>query len=189
MKILITAPYFQPVPLKYSDILNQHHIEFDMFEVEEKCFESDLIPIIHKYDGVIAGDDHFTSAVFEKAIKLKVISKWGTGIDSIDLKSAKKHGVNVLYTADAFIRPVAETVFGYILSFARNIHIQNTLMKKVELIKRLIQKIFLLKILKKHFSKNISSLIQLCFVKKKFYLKINTMKISKKLKTMNYGLD
>jgi len=130
MKILITAPYFQPVPLKYSNILNQHHIGFDMFEVEEKCFESDLIPIIHKYDGVIAGDDHFTSAVFEKAIKLKVISKWGTGIDSIDLKSAKKHGVKVLNTADAFIRPVAETVFGYILSFARNIHIQNTSMKK-----------------------------------------------------------
>ncbi|MBN4080972.1 phosphoglycerate dehydrogenase [Caldithrix abyssi] len=129
MKILITAPYFRPVPIKYSDMLNQHHIEYDTFEVEEKCFESDLIPIIHKYDGVIAGDDQYTSAVFEKASKLKVIAKWGTGIDSIDLNAAKKHGVQVLNTADAFVKPVSQTVFGYILSFARNIHTQNTLMK------------------------------------------------------------
>ena len=129
MKILITAPYFQPVPVKYSDLLNQYHIKFDTFVVKEKCCESDLIPIIHQYDGVIAGDDQFTSVVFEKASKLKVIAKWGTGIDSIDLNAAKKHGVLVLNTADAFVKPVSQTVFGYILSFARNIHTQNILMK------------------------------------------------------------
>lgn len=129
MKILITAPYFIPVPKKYSDILYQHQIKYDTLEVEEKCFESDLIPIIQNYDGVIAGDDQYTSTVFAKASKLKVIVKWGTGIDSIDLNAAKKRGVKVLNTMDAFIEPVSQTVFGYILSFARNIHSQNTLMK------------------------------------------------------------
>ena len=129
MKILITAPYFIPVPKKYRDILHQHQIKYDTLEVEEKCFESDLIPIIQNYDGVIAGDDQYTSTVFAKASKLKVIAKWGTGIDSIDLNAAKKRGIKVLNTMDAFIEPVSQTVFGYILSFARNIHSQNTSMK------------------------------------------------------------
>jgi len=129
MKILITAPYFIPVPKKYRDILYRHQIRYDTLEVEEKCFESDLIPIIQNYDGVIAGDDQYTSTVFAKASKLKVIAKWGTGIDSIDLNAAKKRGVKVLNTMDAFIEPVSQTVFGYILSFARNIHSQNTSMK------------------------------------------------------------
>ena len=129
MKILITAPYFIPVPKKYRDILYRHQIRYDTLEVEEKCFESDLIPIIQNYDGVIAGDDQYTSTVFAKASKLKVIAKWGTGIDSIDLNAAKKYGVKVLNTMDAFIEPVSQTVFGYILSFARNIHSQNTSMK------------------------------------------------------------
>ena len=129
MKILITAPYFIPVPKKYRDMLYRHQIIYDTLEVEEKCFESDLIPIIQNYDGVIAGDDQYTSTVFAKASKLKVIAKWGTGIDSIDLNAAKKYGVKVLNTMDAFIEPVSQTVFGYILSFARNIHSQNTSMK------------------------------------------------------------
>ena len=129
MKILITAPYFIPVPKKYKDIFYQHQIKYDTLEVKEKCFESDLIPIIQNYDGVIAGDDQYTSNVFAKASKLKVIAKWGTGIDSIDLNAAKKRGVKVLNTMDAFIEPVSQTVFGYILSFARNIHSQNTSMK------------------------------------------------------------
>ncbi len=53
--------------------------------------------------------------------RLKVISKWGTGIDSIDLEAAKRLDIQVCNTPNAFTLPVADTVLGYILSFARNI--------------------------------------------------------------------
>jgi phosphoglycerate dehydrogenase-like enzyme len=53
------------------------------------------------------------------APRLKVISKWGTGIDSIDAAAAARHGIRVTRTPDAFTAAVADTVMGYILAFAR----------------------------------------------------------------------
>jgi len=51
--------------------------------------------------------------------RLKVISKWGTGIDSIDLAAATELGVKVGNTPNAFTVPVAESALGYMLAFAR----------------------------------------------------------------------
>jgi D-3-phosphoglycerate dehydrogenase len=53
------------------------------------------------------------------APRLKVISKWGTGIDSIDREAAKKLDISVRNTPDAFTEAVADSVLGYILAFAR----------------------------------------------------------------------
>jgi D-3-phosphoglycerate dehydrogenase len=50
---------------------------------------------------------------------LKVISKWGTGIDSIDRETAARLGVQVCNTPGAFTDPVADTVMAYLLTFAR----------------------------------------------------------------------
>jgi D-3-phosphoglycerate dehydrogenase len=51
---------------------------------------------------------------------LKVITKWGTGIDSIDLQAAERAGVQVHNTPGAFTEAVADTVLSYVLAFARN---------------------------------------------------------------------
>jgi D-3-phosphoglycerate dehydrogenase len=48
-----------------------------------------------------------------------VISKWGTGIDSIDSQTANELGIQVFRTPNAFTQPVADTVMGYILAFSR----------------------------------------------------------------------
>jgi phosphoglycerate dehydrogenase-like enzyme len=52
---------------------------------------------------------------------LKVISKWGTGIDSIDTSAASKLGVRVYNTPNAFTDAVADTALGYIICFARRL--------------------------------------------------------------------
>ena len=51
--------------------------------------------------------------------RLKVISKWGTGIDSIDKAACAQHGVNIGNTLNAFTSPVADSVLGYMLAFVR----------------------------------------------------------------------
>jgi len=89
--------------------------------VKERLSERELLRCIGDVHGVISGDDEFTVRVFEAAPKLKVISKWGTGIDSIDTVVAKKLGIAVRNTAGAFTEPVADQVMGFILSFARQI--------------------------------------------------------------------
>ncbi len=53
--------------------------------------------------------------------RLRVISKWGTGIDSIDLEAARRLGVRVCNTPGAFTNPVADNVLAYVLAFARRI--------------------------------------------------------------------
>ena len=52
--------------------------------------EKDLLKVISNYDGILCGDDEITKKVINKATKLKVISKWGTGLNSINVSYAKK---------------------------------------------------------------------------------------------------
>lgn len=134
-KVLVTAPYMQKEIDRFQEFFKENEIEIDVPLVEERMEESQLIEIIEKYHGVISGDDRFTEKVFEKAKNLKVISKWGTGIDSIDRNVAKIYGVKVCNTPDAFSHPVADTVMAMILSFSRTIIASDKAMKNDEWIK------------------------------------------------------
>lgn len=129
-KILVTAPYMLPVVERFNDFFDEHGIEYTKADVEERMEEADLLPIIADYDGIICGDDRITHRVIEAASKLKVISKWGTGIDSIDKQAAEARGVRVCRTLDAFTEPVADSTLGYILSFARRLPWMDRQMKQ-----------------------------------------------------------
>ncbi len=120
-KVLISAPYLQRVIHKFESIFEANHIELVLPEVDERLSEDELLQWIGDVDGAICGDDQFTEKVLRAAPKLKVISKWGTGIDSIDKGAADRLGIAVRNTPDAFSRPVADTVLGYILIFAREL--------------------------------------------------------------------
>jgi len=54
------------------------------------------------------------------APRLKVISKWGTGVDSINAEACSRYEIKLCRTPNAFTLPVADTVLGYILAFARH---------------------------------------------------------------------
>jgi len=120
-KVLISAPYIQPIIQKFEPIFEAHNIELVLPEVDERLSEDELLRWVGDIDGVICGDDQFTEQVLRAAPKLKVISKWGTGIDSIDRGAADRLGIAVRNTPNAFSQPVADTVLGYILSFARQL--------------------------------------------------------------------
>lgn len=130
-KVLISAPYFQPVVQRFKPTFDSNGIELVVPEVNERLEESELLNLIVDIDGVICGDDRFTEKVLRKANKLKVISKWGTGIDSIDKQTCNDLGIKVCNTLNAFTEPVADSVMGYILSFARNIPWADREMKKI----------------------------------------------------------
>lgn len=120
-KVLVSAPYMLPFLEEFIPQFEENGITAVAADVNERLEESDLLPIIGEYDGIICGDDRFTPKVFEAAGRLKVISKWGTGIDSIDQVAAAKHNIPVCNTLNAFTEPVADSTLGYILCFARNL--------------------------------------------------------------------
>lgn len=120
--VLFSAPYMIPFLDRFLPFFESQEIELIVPEVEERLEEHELLALAGKFDGVICGDDRFTSAVIEACSpRLKVISKWGTGIDSIDQEACEKNGIMIGNTPDAFTKPVADTVLGYILSFARQL--------------------------------------------------------------------
>ncbi len=135
-KILVTAPYMIPVIDRFRPLFEEKDAELIIPDVQERMEEHDLLPIIGDIDGVIAGDDRFTRRVLDAAPKLKVLSKWGTGIDSFDQEACKQLGIVIGNTPNAFSEPVADSVLGYMLAFARNIpfldrHIKDHHWKKI----------------------------------------------------------
>ena len=112
----------QPVIDDYRDFFASRGAEIVIPNVNERLSEEELLQLVGDIDGVIAGDDRFTELVLEKAVpRLKVISKWGTGIDAFDQEACERLGVTIRNTPGAFTQPVADSVMGYVLSFARKL--------------------------------------------------------------------
>jgi D-3-phosphoglycerate dehydrogenase len=94
-------------------------INIEVLRVEERASEAELLQVIGDITGVICGDDAFTRTVLEAAPMLQIISKWGTGIDSIDQVACKDLGIAVRNVPNAFTHPVADTTMAFILNLAR----------------------------------------------------------------------
>ena len=118
--VLLTAPYMLPFVDRFTPVFDHYGIELIQPNVEERMEEEDILAYAGQFDATICGDDRYSRSVIEACLpRLKVISKWGTGIDSIDKKSANELGVAVCNTPNAFTLPVADSVLSYMLAFAR----------------------------------------------------------------------
>ena len=118
--ILLTAPYMIPYVERFRPVFARRGLDLIVPDVHERCSEEELLAYAGQFDGAVCGDDRYTARVLQAcAPRLKVISKWGTGIDSIDSEAAACLNIQVYRTPNAFTLPVADTVLGYILAFAR----------------------------------------------------------------------
>ncbi|GJQ36489.1 MAG: phosphoglycerate dehydrogenase [Anaerolineaceae bacterium] len=118
--VLMTAPYMIPFLERFRPVLADYGIDLIVPDVQERMEEEDILRYAGQFDGTICGDDRYTARVIEACSpRLKVISKWGTGVDSIDADACAKFGVKLGRTPNAFTTPVADTVLGYMLEFAR----------------------------------------------------------------------
>ena len=118
--VLLTAPYMIPFVDRFKPIFDQSNIDLIIPDVRERMEEADLLKYAGQFDGAICGDDRYTVRVLDAcAPRLRVISKWGTGVDSIDADACSRYAVKLCRTLNAFTLPVADSVLGYILAFAR----------------------------------------------------------------------
>jgi D-3-phosphoglycerate dehydrogenase len=105
---------------RFRPVLERYGLNLITPEVRERLEEDGILKYAGQFDGAICGDDQYTARVMEACLpRLKVISKWGTGIDSIDSIAAGRLGISVCRTPNAFTLPVTDSVFGYMLAFAR----------------------------------------------------------------------
>ncbi|HEX5837380.1 MAG TPA: phosphoglycerate dehydrogenase [Anaerolineales bacterium] len=121
-QILLTAPYMIPFVDRFRPVFEKYDLELIVPDVRERMEEADLLRYAGRFDGAICGDDRYTERVIQAcAPRLKVISKWGTGVDSIDAVACSRYEIKLCRTLNAFTLPVADTVLGYILAFARRL--------------------------------------------------------------------
>ena len=118
--ILFSAPYMIPFLDRFRPVFERYDLELIVPEVRERMEEDELLKYAGQFDGAICGDDRYTARVIEACLpRLKVISKWGTGIDSIDAEACSRYGIKIGRTLNAFTTPVSDSVLGYMLAFAR----------------------------------------------------------------------
>lgn len=125
MRILLTSTSFQDTPGTHHDLLNSYNFIVDKLRGPLK--EDVLLGVIDQYDGIICGDDEITRAVIElgKKHKLKIISKYGIGLDKLDVAAAKELGIPYENCPGVNKETVAEHVFALLLSFIKNIIPEN----------------------------------------------------------------
>ena len=91
--IIVSAPYMMTSVDRFRKVLEEHYgLEMIVPEVKQKLLEDDIIKYAGQFDGTICGDDVYSARVIEACSpRLKVVSKWGTGIDAIDKEAVAKY--------------------------------------------------------------------------------------------------
>lgn len=121
MKVLITSNSFgkfDPEPKAFMESLGwevvgnrYHHI----------LNEEEMMNEVPGVDAIILGSDTVSKKVLDKADSLKIISRYGVGIDNIDLQEAEKKGIKVTVTKNCNTEAVADYTIGLMLSTIRHI--------------------------------------------------------------------
>jgi len=87
----------------------------------KRLSEPELVNAVRNADAVIAGTEPFSGTVINAAPELKVISRVGVGLDSVDLDAASGRGIRVLVTAGSTVQPVAEHTLALILCLTKRV--------------------------------------------------------------------
>lgn len=120
-RVLITTIPFGEVARRPLELLDQAGVDYVINPIGRKLRESELADLIGDVDVLIAGTEPITARVMERAPRLRLISRVGIGLDSVDLVAARQRNILVSYTPDAPAPAVAELVVGLILSALRRI--------------------------------------------------------------------
>ena len=130
-RILITTTSFQDTPGKHHDLLPAD--QYDIDRARGPLSEPEILRLVGSHDAIICGDDAFTRPVLEKCLpRLRVLAKYGIGVDKIDIPAATALKIPVTFCPGVNHVTVAEHTFGLLLSLTRLIPQQDALIKKGE---------------------------------------------------------
>lgn len=127
-KALITTVPFGDKNRLPLEMMENAGIEYLINPLNKKLTEDQLAEMVADFDVIIAGTEPITDKVMARASNLKLISRVGIGLDSVDLLAAKRRGIRVSYTPDAPAPAVAELTLGMMLTLLRSTHVSNAQM-------------------------------------------------------------
>lgn len=122
-RVLLTTTSFQDTPGVHHEMLAA--AGFEIVRERGPLSEARLLGLAGQFDAYLCGDDDLTRAVIAKSLpRLKVISKYGIGLDRIDVKAATDLKVPVLFTPGVNHTTVAEHTFALLLAAVRHLVVE-----------------------------------------------------------------
>lgn len=121
MKVAVTSPSFS----KHPDLISKMSLEFPDAKLNSEglIFSKDeLIDYLKGYEAAIVGLDEIDEEVLTQLPELKIIAKYGVGLNNIDIEACKKYKVKIGWTGGVNRTSVAEMVLGNSLSLLRNLY-------------------------------------------------------------------
>ena len=123
MKVVISSRSFGKINNDAIDLLKDAGIEPIINPKGQKLSEEEIIELIDEnVVGIIAGTERITEKIITNAPKLKVISRYGVGIENIDLKITKQKEILVYNTPETPSLAVAELTITLMLSLIKKIN-------------------------------------------------------------------
>jgi D-3-phosphoglycerate dehydrogenase len=126
MKILVSPTSFKPessgpAAELLRDFVSRSCGELVFNSLGRPLAEDELIPLLRDCSGYIAGLDFITKKVIDSCGELRVISRYGAGLDRVDLEAAKAKNIAVCNTPGANAQAVADMAFTLALCAARKV--------------------------------------------------------------------
>jgi len=129
MNIVVTSPSFSNNKILQKEIYK--YFPKATLNLDGKRFDKkELIEYIKAADGIIVGLESIDDEVLEHCKQLKIISKYGVGLNNIDLEACKKRDIAIGWTGGVNKLSVAEMTLGYMLMLCRNLFVTSTELKK-----------------------------------------------------------
>ncbi len=120
LRILLSTTSYQDTPGPHHDLLAASGIE--IIRERGPLNEQKMLEITGEFDAMLCGDDAITRAVIDKSLpRLKLISKYGIGVDKIDVPYATQLGIPVSFCPGVNHTTVAEHVFTLLLALNKNL--------------------------------------------------------------------
>lgn len=128
-KVLLTTTSFQDTPGPHHELLESRG--YDITRERGPLPESRMLELAGDFDAFLCGDDAITRAVIEKSLpRLKVLAKYGIGLDKMDVAAATEHKIPVTFCPGVNHTTVAEHTFGLLLAIYRDIIEQANLVRE-----------------------------------------------------------
>ena len=120
MKVLLTTCSYQDTPGPHHELMESQG--WEITRERGPLTEQRMLELAGDFDAFLCGDDAITRAVLEKSLpRLKVISKYGIGLDKIDVPATKEFEIPVLFTPGVNHMTVAEHTFGLLIGLTKHI--------------------------------------------------------------------
>jgi len=124
MKIAVTSKSFSKNTI-LIDELKKEFMDIRLNHSDKKLNDDELIEFLKDCDGAIVALEEINKTVVDNLPNLRVISKFGVGLDNINLEYCKKRDIRIGWTGGVNKTSVAEMTLGFMLMLIRNLYLSS----------------------------------------------------------------